>query len=183
MNAFENIVSRYLEEEGYWVRQSVKVNILKDDKKKIGLPSMPRPEIDIVALNVKDNELLLIECKSLLDSYGVNYYAISGEDADEAKRYKLFTNQNFRKIVSTRLKEEYLNQGLIRPNTKMNYGLAAGRIHTGQEKDIAQYFSKRGWKLFTPKLIAEKMRQLSDKGWEDDLVTMTAKLILRMSQE
>ncbi len=34
MNAFEDIVKIYLEEEGYWVRQSVKVNnITKDDKK------------------------------------------------------------------------------------------------------------------------------------------------------
>ena len=54
MNAFEEIVAQYLEALGYWVRRSVKVNISKDDKKAIGLPTMPRPEIDIVALNVEE---------------------------------------------------------------------------------------------------------------------------------
>lgn len=55
MNAFEDIVAYYFEEEGYWVRKTVKVNISKEEKKLIGLPSMPRPEIDLVALKVKEN--------------------------------------------------------------------------------------------------------------------------------
>ncbi len=34
MNAFEDIIKLYLEEEGYWVRQSVKVHhITKEDKR------------------------------------------------------------------------------------------------------------------------------------------------------
>jgi len=61
MNAFEDIVKLYLEEKGYWVRQSVKVGISGDDKKALKLSTMPRPEIDLVALNMKENELLLVE--------------------------------------------------------------------------------------------------------------------------
>ena len=61
MNAFEDTVKQYLEEEGYWVRQSVKVNIQKQDRRDTGTYSMPRPEIDLVGLSVKENELLLIE--------------------------------------------------------------------------------------------------------------------------
>ncbi|GFN21952.1 hypothetical protein TAMC210_02680 [Thermanaeromonas sp. C210] len=33
MNAFEDIVAYYFEEEGYWVRKSVKVNISKEENK------------------------------------------------------------------------------------------------------------------------------------------------------
>jgi len=181
MNAFEEIVKQYLEAEGYWVRQSVKVEISKDDKKAIGLPTMPRPEIDLVALNVKENELLLIEVKSFLDSQGVYFDVIRDEKGEweNSKHYRLFNNKTFRNIVTKRLSEEYLKQGLINEKTKINYALAAGKIHSGDESKIYDYFSKRGWKLFSSKNIKEKVRELSEKGWEDNLLTVAAKLILR----
>lgn len=182
MNAFENIISQYLEEEGYWVRQSVKVDIMKEDKRKIGLPSMPRPEIDLVALNVKKNELLLIEAKSYLDSPGVRYSGVAGEDARDAKRFRLFVDDKYRKIVSKRLGEAFLKKGLINKTTKVNYALAAGNIYSDDEERISDYFSKREWRLFTPGDIKDKIRELSKKGWEDNLVTMTAKLILQKNK-
>jgi hypothetical protein len=179
VNAFEKIVSQYLEEEGYWVRQSVKVGISKEDKRAIGLPSMPTPEVDLVALKVQEDELLLVEAKSFLDSPGVSFSGVSGQDPKDAKRYKLFTNSRFREAVTRRLREEYLDRGLIKHDTRISYGLAAGHIHSGDEPKIAEYFSKNGWKLFTPEMVKEKVKRLSKRGWEDDLVTMTAKLILK----
>ncbi len=183
MNAFEDIVKLHLEEKGYWVRQSVKVNISKQDKVYIGTYSMPRPEIDLVALNIKENELLLIEVKSLLDSYGVWFEAVSGQDEEKyTKRYKLFTNNKFREVVTKRLREEYLTQGLINKNTEINYALAAGNIKPpSDESRIREYFVKqgKGWKLFSPRDIKETIKKLSHKGWEDNQIVMAAKLIMR----
>ena len=180
MNAFEEIVKLYLEAEGYWVRQSVKVKISKDDKRAIGLPSMPRPEIDLVALQVRENELLLIEVKSLFDSYGVDFEGVCGKDPKGAKRYRLFNNSKFRDIVTGTLREEYLKRGLINENTKINYALAAGKIHSPwDESKISEYLLQQGWVLFSPKQIKDKITQLSEKGWEDNVVTLTAKVILR----
>ncbi len=180
MNAFEDIVKQYLEEEGYWVRQSVKVNISKEEKRGIGTPTMPRPEIDLVALNVKKNELLLVEVKSYLDSYGVYFEAVSDENDEAADRYKLFTDSNFRNIVTKRLRGEYQERGLINENTKINYALAAGHIHyPADEPKIRDYFlkQKEKWILFSSKQIKDKVKELAEKGWEDNIVTMTAKLI------
>ena len=181
MNAFEDIVKLYLEEKGYWVRQSVKVNrITKEDKRDIGTYSMPRPEIDLVALNVEKNELLLVEVKSYLDSYGVYSEAITDEKDVFSKRYRLFTNSIFREVVTKRLREEYLEQGLIDKNTTVNYALAAGHIHFPEDElRIKDHFSKQKekWILFPPKDIKDKIRKMSEKGWEDNLVTITAKLI------
>lgn len=177
MNAFEDIIRRYLEEDGYWVRQSVKVEITPEDKRTIGTYSMPRPEVDLVALSIKKNELLLVEAKSYLDSYGVYYEAITDPSDKSAARYKLFTNDVFRQIVTDRLKEQYQKRGLIEGNVGVNYGLAAGNIHQGNEKPIADYFHQKGWKLITPNQIRNFIEQLVTKGWEDDLVTMTAKLM------
>lgn len=180
MNAFEDIVKLYLEEEGYWVKQSVKVNISKDDKKAIGLPTMPRPEIDLVALNAKENELLLIEVKSYLDSQGVWFGDDSiGEfetDSWSEKRYRLLANRTFQEIVTKRLKEQFMKEGLINSKTKVNYALAVGKFYPNSELDTKAYFSKKGWVLITPPQIKEKIRSLSKKGWEDNPVVMTAKL-------
>jgi len=180
MNAFEDIIAQYLESEGYWVKQSVKVEITKEDKRKMGLPSMPRPEIDIVALNMKKNELILVEVKSYLDSPGVWYEAVAGKDKDYYnKRYKLFNDYKYRKIVTERLFEQYLVQGLINKRTKINYALAAGKIYSGAQPLLEKYFSGNGWLLILPSKIKQKMRELASKGWEDNIATMTAKLLLR----
>lgn len=180
MNAFEDIIKLYLEEQGYWVRQSVKVHKIQiEDKRKLNKPSMPTPEIDITALNMKKNELLLVEVKSLLDSYGVHYDAVAGIDDKDKHGYKLFHWDLYREIITERLCEEYLQQGLINKKTKINYALAAGNIHSQWDEDnIKKYFSdpKRKWILFSPKDIKEKIANLSGKGWEDNLVVMTAKL-------
>ena len=182
MNAFEDIVRLYLEEKGYWVRQAVKVNISKEAKRKINNPTMPRPEIDIVALNAGQNELLLVEVKSYLDSYGVYFEAVSDRKDPGAERYKLFTNSMFREVVTKKLREEYLGQGLINQNTKINYALAAGKIYPPtDETRIREYFAKQkeDWKLFSPKDIKDVIKKLSEKGWEDNQIIMTAKLIMR----
>jgi hypothetical protein len=61
MDAFEIIVGQCLEEKGYWVRHSVKVELTKEEKREIGLPTMPRAEIDLVALSVKSDQLMIVE--------------------------------------------------------------------------------------------------------------------------
>lgn len=185
MNAFENIVAQYLESEGYWVKQSVKIHrISKDDKKKIGLPTMPTPEMDIVAFNAKENELLLVEVKSFLDSQGVYF----GDDdigkfqpkSASAKRYRLFSDQTFRRIVTRRLKEEFLEKGLVNSRTTVNYALAVGKFYSLKDEPVTRaHFKKRGWKLFSPEQIKDGIRTLAERSWEDDIVTMTAKLLLR----
>ena len=70
-------------------------------------------------------------------------------------------------------------KGLINSETRINYGLAAGHIHsTDDEERIRQYFSKQKekWILFSPKDIKEKIKELANKGWEDNILTITAKL-------
>ena len=46
------------------------------------------------------------------------------------------------------------------------------------ETKIREYFveSGRGWKLFSPADIKDKIKKFSEKGWEDNVITMTAKL-------
>lgn len=63
MDYFENIVKKIIEEEGYWVQQSVKVNLSKEEKKLIGKHTIPRPEID-TAYDIPDGRYKLFTCEN-----------------------------------------------------------------------------------------------------------------------
>jgi hypothetical protein len=71
LDSFESIVKTIFENKGYWVKTSFKVDLTKEEKRLIGRPSSPRWELDVVAFKGGRNEILVIECKSYLDSPGV----------------------------------------------------------------------------------------------------------------
>ena len=80
MDAFEQVVASILQRKGYWTQTSVKVELTKEEKRAIGRPSSPRWELDVVGYRGSSNELLVVECKSYLDSYGVRASAFDGTD-------------------------------------------------------------------------------------------------------
>jgi hypothetical protein len=49
---FQNIIKTLLQAEGYRVRQSFKVNLSKEEKRRIGRPAIPRPEFDLLAFSL-----------------------------------------------------------------------------------------------------------------------------------
>ncbi|WP_457749961.1 hypothetical protein [Sulfurimonas sp.] len=108
MDYFEAIIKTLLEHEGHWVRQSFKVNLTKQEKRDIGKHSIPRPEIDLLAYNVSTNSITVLEAKSYLDSPGVRYSELCESYEIPEGRYKLFTCENYRNIVFSRLKKDLI---------------------------------------------------------------------------
>jgi hypothetical protein len=92
---FEGIIKTLLEHEGYWVRQSFKVNLTKQEKRDIGKHSIPRPEVDILAFKPKENRVIAFEAKSYLDSLGVKLAELQQNHELPEGRYKLFTCDNY----------------------------------------------------------------------------------------
>jgi hypothetical protein len=89
MDAFEKLVAEILWAEGYWVRTSVRVNLTKEEKVRIGRPSSPRWELDVVGYRGRENVLQVIECQSYLDSRGVTVAALNDLNAAADSRFKL----------------------------------------------------------------------------------------------
>src|ERR1700704_346787 len=121
MNAFEQIASKFFDAQGYWTRVGLKVDLTKQEKRDLGNPSMPRPEIDIVAYKPSLNELLIIECKSYLDSNGVRIENLRGENAIHKDRLKLLTRDSLRTLVTTKLLSQLRTEGLLltgQPNVR-----------------------------------------------------------------
>ena len=145
MDAFEQIIGQLLEEEKYWIRHSVKIELTKNEKRDIGTPCTPRPEIDIVALDQSSNALYLLEVKSFLDSSGVVFEQVTENQEQQKGRYKLLTSENYRKVISARLLEDWIKIGTITKDTKVNFGLIAGKVHNdkknpNRETDLRNYF-------------------------------------------
>jgi hypothetical protein len=170
------------QQHGYWVRQGYKVDLTKEEKNEIGTPSMPRPEIDILAYKPKENELLWIECKSYLDSYGVRASSFA-DDGNDEKRYKVFTRPEYRRIISSRLLIQTYEIGLTLREPVLRYGLATGKIYKREADDLKQLFKSNGWFLYTPEWILEQLKVLSRGQYENNVATMVAKLIYRSNSK
>ena len=161
MNAFEQIVAMLLHRQGYWTQISYKVELTRQDKKRMGLPSSPRWEIDVLAYRPVGNVVLAVECKSFLNSPGVRYLAFSGHTVKRADRYKLFTQPKVRKVVLARLAAQLHERKLARANPKVQLCLAAGHIRKGDEPLIRKHCARNGWRLFAPDWFAEQFGSLA----------------------
>lgn len=179
MDAFEIIIGQLLTEEKYWVRHSVKINLTQEEKRCIKKPSTPRPEIDIAAYDVNTDTVYLLEVKSFLDSPGVCYDEVAIEQHEQSGRYKLLTAKNYRNVLSERLKKDWCRSGHIHHKTRVSFGLIAGKIYRNKEKEMQEYFDKKGWLFWGPTVIREKIIKLAEKGYENNAVTIAAKILLR----
>lgn len=180
MDSFESLVGALLEREGYWVRSPYRVELTKAEKRRIGRPSSPRWELDLIAYKPVKNELLVLECKSFLDSPGVRFSGFDGSSPKEAKRYKLFSDATLRRVVLGRLVGLLSKNGLARSKPKVILGLAAGKIvsETDREK-LKKHFTAKGWALFDDAWLRSRLMRFADYGYENSVPVVVTKLLLR----
>lgn len=179
MDAFEQIIGQLLVEEKYWVRHSVKIDLTPEEKKRINKPSTPRPEIDIVAFDITTDTIFLLEVKSYIDSPGVVYEHVAISQDEQSGRYKLLTAKNYRKTLAKRLHEDWFKSGHIRKSTKVSFGLIAGKVYRKRELDLQNYFDQKGWMFWGPTEIKKRILSLAEKGYENNAVTIAAKILSR----
>jgi len=179
MDAFETIVSKAFEARGYWTRIGFKVDLDKATKRALENPSMPRPEIDIVAYKPAEKKLLLIECKSYLDSMGVQYAGFSVSDSVTAIRFKLFQNDRLFKAVKKQVIKQLTDDGMISSSPSVKLCLVAGKIYGKDEEMLKKHFKKRGWMFVGPSELVADLRLFADRGYENDVATIVVKLLER----
>ncbi|MCP3379441.1 hypothetical protein NLM31_03160 [Bradyrhizobium sp. CCGUVB4N] len=178
MDAFEQVVAEILWLQGNWVRTSMKVELSKEEKRRIGRPSSPRWELDIVAYSGRDNVLSVVECKSYLDSYGVQ---AKGFDltAPEASRYKLFNDPVLRDTVFYRLKRQLFEAGFCPDNPEIRLCLACGKIDEKSRTTIEAHFRRNRWELWDEIWLKEHLAFIAKRGYENNTSAVVSKLLLR----
>ncbi len=172
LNAFEELVAALFRREGFWTHPSYKVALTKEEKREVKRPSLPRIEIDILAYRAKSNTLYWVECKSYLDSPGVQ---MSNFD-DEHGPYKVFANKRLRSVAAARLVIQVVEQGLTRANPKVKFCLVAGHVVARSRQQLEERFRNEGWELRTERWIKDHLTEMADAPYEDDVAMMVAKL-------
>lgn len=180
MDAFESVVSEILWRNGYWVQSSVKVELTKQEKVSVGRPSSPRWELDVVGYSGRRNELLVVECKSYLDSPGVAYKAFDGSDARFASRFKLFNEEALREVVLNRLRIQMHEAGLTAQRPKMKLVLVCGKIVSSQDRLLLrEHFENNDWLLWDDQWLKQELKKMSESGYENSAVAVVSKLLMR----
>jgi hypothetical protein len=144
---------------------------------EVGKPSLPRPDIDILAYQPVGNRVLWVECKSYLDSGGVHMSAFNGANPKFRDRFRVFTDGTYRRVVTDALIRQLVAAELVRPQPTIEYWLVAGRIASGQAVALSDHFKVNGWTLRDRSWIRQTLALLAGDGYEDDVVTMAAKLL------
>lgn len=178
MDSFESVIAAVLQRRGFWTLTSARVELTKEEKREIGRHSSPRWELDIIAYRGGDNHLLVVECKSYLDSIGVDCAAFNGSNRNAQDRYKLFFDDTLRKVVFRRLEEQLVEGRFCPKDPKIQLCLAAGKIK-GDEEWLASHFKKKGWLLLGPEYIRTELSKLKDAGYENSVAAVVTKLLLR----
>ena len=179
MDAFETIVAEIAARQGYWVRQSVWVDLTEEDRQLLGgarSTNLRRINLDVVGYNSRDNEVLVIECKSFLDSPGVRYQSFV-EGGAHAGLYKLFTNPTWREVVLNRLRAHL--EPRCAPGFTFTLCLACGNIAVGDEPALIEHFARNSWCLWTPRWLRQRLVEMKQSRYENNLAMITAKLLLR----
>jgi hypothetical protein len=180
MDNFEAIIRTLLEADHFWVQSSFKVDLRLEEKRQLGKPKIPRPEIDLLALNFEQNEVLVVEAKSFLDSPGVRVEELAEEQDIPDGRYRLFTSKRHRTIVFNRLLWQLCEYyGMANADTKISLVLAAGNVYKGQSAAIQELFLTKGFIFWSPEEIKAKVTALAERGYQDDAAILTAKILLR----
>lgn len=180
MDAFEQIAARLFEVQGYWTRIGYTVELTKAQKASIGQPSLPRPQLDVLAYKPATNELLIVECKSYLDSRGVMLAGFHGQPNADKDVYKMFNRQALRELVMSSLLVQLRSEGLLsgaEPSVRLV--LVAGKVHSADEPKLRQLFAERGWTFVGPSEVAAGVRAFAARGYENDVMTIVTKVLER----
>lgn len=152
----------------------------KAEKREIGRHSAPRWELDVVGYRASDNTLLVVECKSYLDSIGVRADAFDGSNEKHAKRYKLFNEPVLREVILNRLSVQFTESGACSPSPTVRLALACGRIRNQSDRIVLRSrFEQNGWELWDEEWLRKHLRQMATQGYENQTSAVVAKLLLR----
>lgn len=177
VDAFEQLAAELLFAEGWWVQTSVKVDLTKEEKKRVGRQSTPRWELDVVAYRGSTNQILVVECKSFLDSTGVQWCEL--QDGHSSTRYKLFREPLLREVVLERLVTQMEADGRCAAKPSVRLAMMAGKVKAGDDQQLAEHFETNGWAFFGPDWVRGQLGKMALSGYSNQVSAIVAKLLLR----
>jgi hypothetical protein len=177
MDAFEELVCEVLRADGYWVHQGYKINLKAEDKRALQNPSMPGPEIDLVAYKAGTGELLSIECKSYFDSGGVRARDLM-PGGKNWRRYKMFVDADLREMVLRRLAEQLVASGAVAGTPVPKLGMIYGYATPPNRAILEKHFTENHWCLYHPEWLRDRLQAMETRSYDNQVASVVAKLLL-----
>lgn len=177
MDAFEELVAEVLRADGYWVHQGYKINLSRDEKRALGNPSMPRPEIDLVAYKAGTGELLSLECKSYFDSGGIHARDLL-PGGKNAQRYKMFVNTSLREMILRRLVKQLVENATVAGKPIPKLGMIYGYATPANAEILVAHFKENGWGLYGPEWLKRHLQAMALRSYDNQVASVVAKLLL-----
>lgn len=178
MDAFETIVATLVRRKGYWATVNLKIDLKElltdSERAEAELSSCRRWEFDIVAFKATTNEVLVIECKSFLNSKGVR---MADGKLQRETTYKLFNSKKKRDGVLKALGSHLLQNDMCRESPKIRLVLAAGKIQDRSRRSVGEYAKSGGWELWNEQYIHKMLSEAATDRYENDVAILTAKLL------
>jgi hypothetical protein len=164
-DSFEQVVSELLWNEGLSGWRSFKVKLTAEDKAAIGKPSSPRWELDVVAYDVRDNVIHVIECKSYFDNPGVGARWLKDDrPASRVGFLELFADDTLRKVVFARLEQQLVDERRRRARPKLRLGLVCGHTKKAAREELRGHFAAKGWDLYDEEWLRDGLRKVANGG-------------------
>ena len=79
----------------------------------------------------------------------------------------------------SRLKKDFIKQGMADKKTRFTLGLVAGNVYQNKTEEIRKLFNEKGWFFLGPDEIKDRVLALAKKGYQNSPIFMTAKILMR----
>jgi hypothetical protein len=101
------------------------------------------------------------------------------QQSHDQDRYKLFNDANLRGVVFNRLRLQLAECGACRPDANVRLSLACGKVRDRDRDWLRQHFKAQGWELWDEPWLRERLKLMSERGYENQVSAVVAKLLLR----
>ena len=178
MNSSEALLGELLSLDGWSCRPGYRVSITKQEKVAIGQPSLPTPEIDVLA--TKHGRIVWVESKTYLDSRGVQAKTLA-DGYTGPGRVRVFNDAVYREVVTNALLRQLRLEESIGPDDPtVEYWFAAWKFCNAASRHEAQErFDANRWKLLGHDWFESQLRKLAATSYRDSTAALVAKLLLR----
>jgi len=80
--------------------------------------------------------------------------------------------------VKSAVRRELVARGLCPTDPSVKMGLAAANVASDRDRERLQAkFNQEGWRFFDDRWIRQRVRELADQDYVDDLAVLVAKLM------
>ena len=92
---------------------------------------------------------------------------------------KLFTDATLRNVVFARLEQQLVDEKRCRAKPKLRLGLVCGHTKKAAREELRSHFAENGWDLYDDEWLRDRLREVANGGYENQVSAVVAKLLVR----